>query len=237
MKLSIITVCYNCETEIRKTLDSVADQDDKNFEYIIVDGKSTDKTIDIVNEYKSIIDNMIVISEEDQGIYDAMNKGVRRAHGDYVFFLNAGDVFYDNNVTSDAMALFSTDYDVIYGSIFANNRITRYDNYTLFDFLYLGRTICHQAIFAKRELLRLEPFDLNYKICADRDWLIKMLSMGKKFFFAKGLIVAIYDTTGISSVSPLREEEKLEIVKKYGTWYAYYFFRLKSWIAKLIREN
>lgn len=237
MKLSIITVCYNCRDNIHKTLDSVASQESDNYEYIIVDGKSTDGTLDVVNSYTKKINNMIVISEDDQGIYDAMNKGVRHAHGDYVFFLNAGDVFYNSDVISNVTKLFPKGYDIIYGNVLVNDRIERYENYSWFDFIYLGRTICHQAIFAKRQLLLKEPFDLNYKICADRDWLIKMLSRGKKFFYAKELIVAVYDTTGISSVSPLLWKEKLSIIKKYGSWNAYYFFVMKSFLLKLMRAH
>lgn len=236
MRLSIITVCYNCESEIRKTLDSVSNQIDNNFEYIIVDGKSADKTLDIVNEYKNIIDNMIVISEEDQGIYDAMNKGVRSASGEYILFLNGGDVFYNADVTSKIMNLLQRDYDVIYGNIVTDGKIIRYDNYNLFDLIYLGRTICHQAIFAKRDLLLRVPFDTEYMICADRDWLIKMFKMNKKIYYANDLVVAVYDTTGISSTSPLLWEEKLEIIKKHGTWFAYYLFMMKSWLANLIRK-
>lgn len=233
MKISVITVCYNCENEIYNTLESVAQQTNKEFEYIVIDGHSTDKTLEVVKAFHNRINNMIVVSEEDQGIYDAMNKGVRAASGEYVFFLNAGDVFFDELVLHKIKDSLACGADIVYGNILKNDKVEKYKkNIKLFDLIYLERMICHQAIFAKRELLLLLPFNTEYKICADRDWLIRSIYLHKKIFYVKDLIVCIYDTNGVSSVSPLFYKESLMIAQKYGSWFTWHFVLLKRKIGK-----
>ena len=101
MYFSIITVTYNAEGNIKKTLDSISIQKFRDFEVIVIDGKSQDKTISIVEAYYNQLINLSLLSETDDGIYDAMNKGVRQAKGDYIYFLNAGDCFVDCNVLSE----------------------------------------------------------------------------------------------------------------------------------------
>ena len=236
MKLSIITVCYNCECEIRKTLESVANQIYTDFEYIIIDGKSNDNTVKIAKEYQSKIKNMIVKSEMDMGIYDAMNKGVRIATKKWVYFLNAGDTFFDNYTTLNLKKYLDGSYDILYGNVLINNKLITYNHGVgLFDLIYLERMFCHQAIITRRDVLLEVPFDVNYKICADRDWLIKCLQLGKKIFYAEKLNVAVYDTSGISSTSPAFYHESMAIARKYGNLNACFFVKIKRCLGHMKR--
>lgn len=236
MKLSVITVCYNCKNEIKDTLSSVFEQVDKDFEYIIVDGKSSDGTMGVVKEYYNKIMDMVIISEEDTGIYDAMNKGARAARGEYIYFLNAGDRFYDKHVISNMKKYIIDKFDIIYGDIIADGRIiSSKSKIRLYELIYFEKMICHQAMFVKRNLLLTTPFDIKYKICADRDWLIKVLMQNKTYYYVRDFIVAIYDTTGISSVSPFFYEESLELAKKYGRNYSVWFIKFKRLMGRVVR--
>lgn len=115
LKISVITVCYNCEDTILKTIKSVNDQRYKNIEHIIIDGKSTDKTFDIAKNNK--IKNGKIISEKDTGIYNAYNKGLKFVTGDVVSFLNADDFYPDNHILQNVIACFEKNYKIVYGNI------------------------------------------------------------------------------------------------------------------------
>lgn len=186
IKISVITVCYNAEKVIEETIQSVLAQDYHNIEYIIVDGLSKDATMDIVMQYASE-DKIKWISEMDKGIYDAMNKGIAMASGDYVQFLNAGDVFVDSYIVSKVAAGISdADADIIYGHILYRypDGSVKQRNYTQFCatklYYLLGDCINHQAIFSKRECLK-QRFDITYVICADREWMLRVKKQGCKF--------------------------------------------------------
>ena len=114
MKISIITVCYNAEDTISDTIQSVLSQDYKDVEYIIIDGKSTDRTLEIIQTIKNGIQ---LISEKDKGIYDAMNKGINIATGDVIGILNADDVYKNNQVLTDVMNTFKDNVSIVYGDI------------------------------------------------------------------------------------------------------------------------
>ena len=113
--ISIITVVYNSEQFIESTLKSIAAQNSKNFEYIIIDGQSKDATLSIIEKYKSFVD--VLISEPDKGLYDAMNKGLQLAKGQFVWFINSGDQLYSENTVAQIEQLYQQDYsiDVFYG--------------------------------------------------------------------------------------------------------------------------
>lgn len=114
-KISVVTVCYNAINDIEKTILSVINQTYSNIEYIIIDGGSTDGTMDIVNKYKDKID--VIVSEPDKGIYDAMNKGIDRATGDWINFMNAGDCFFNNVALENVFPrnYESVNFDILYG--------------------------------------------------------------------------------------------------------------------------
>lgn len=168
-KVSIITVCFNSAASIERTILSVIRQDYANIEYIIIDGGSTDGTVDIIKKYESKIARWI--SEPDKGIYDAMNKGIDYATGDYVNFMNAGDILYGNDVISSVFGANSLD-DVIYGDALM---VTEHCTYRqrplpLSDF---RKTLpfCHQASFARMSHMKTVKFDLSFKSAADYNFM------------------------------------------------------------------
>ncbi len=196
VKISVITVCYNAESVIEKTIQSVLSQTYGNLEYIIVDGASKDQTPDMIEGY--LTDTRVkYLSEPDKGIYDAMNKGTGMATGEYLEFLNAGDVFADNQVLAHmAERAGRSDADILYGDILYINpdgttekRVYGQFCSSLFYYL-LGDCINHQAIFAKRECFK-QGFDLTYRICADREWMIRQKKQGKTFL-ATGILICGY---------------------------------------------
>lgn len=209
MKISIITVCYNAEKLIRETIESVLGQTYQNVEYIIVDGASIDGTLSIVDEYRERVEgdkqgemwNMIVISEPDQGIYDAMNKGVEMASGDYIQFLNAGDCFVDAYVVERVIEKMKGDgrnnRNVFYGNIRyrysdGTKELRKYGPMCGRRAYFMsGDCLNHQAIFASRECFKLAKFNTEYRICADREWMMRLMNAGV-IFVGTGILMCEY---------------------------------------------
>lgn len=185
MKVSIITVCYNSEEFIKDAIDSVLSQSYSNIEYIIIDGNSTDRTIDIVKSYGSKISKFI--SEKDKGIYDAMNKGISLSSGEIVAILNSDDFYTGPNVISNIVACFQTyNPDGIYGDldvVFRDNTKRVKRKYLADKFsaksLEFGIMPGHATIFLKRELFdKFGMYKLNYPISADFELIVRYLIKG-----------------------------------------------------------
>ena len=175
-KLTIITIVYNNVRDIERTINSVINQTYKKIEYIIIDGKSTDGTLDIVEKYSNQISKMV--SEPDKGIYDAMNKGLALATGDYVLFMNSGDEIYDEHTVQEVFDS-SPGADIYYGETEMYNdnweslgrrRHEAPEQFDWTSFKY-GMNISHQAIYIRKSILT--PYDLKYKYSSDIDWIIK----------------------------------------------------------------
>lgn len=175
--ISIITVVYNSEKTIEYTLKSIISQSYKDKEIIVIDGNSSDSTMTIVNKYKDSIET--IISEPDKGIYDAMNKGVKFAKGNWVCFMNSGDSFYNEHVLEDVSHLLLDEYGIIYGD---TDSITRYghvlDKARPTTYIRENMPCCHQSCFAKRSLLQEYPFDLSYKIVSDYNFVFQAYMNG-----------------------------------------------------------
>ena len=213
---SIISVSYNCKDYVDLTLSSLLNQTYKDYELIIIDGKSTDGTLDEINKYKNQFTNIKIISEEDSGIYDAMNKGVKYASGKYVFFLNFGDTFFDGNVLEKIASKMCSNKDVYYGDIESQGKTIKQDGrFNLFNFIYQEGMVCHQSIFVKRTLLEKYPFDLKYKICADRDFLIKILKDNCSVEYVE-LTICRYDDAGKSSNLEVLHKDSDAVSYKWG---------------------
>lgn len=184
-KFSIITVTYNAEKVLEDTIQSIVTQTYKNVEYILVDGGSTDGTLDIINKYRAHIHT--VVSEPDKGLYDAMNKGIRLATGDYLCFLNASDGFHEDDTLQLMVHSISGTAlpDVLYGEtdivdaeghFVCKRRLAAPERLTWKSFKK-GMLVCHQAFFARRDLV--EPYDLSYRFSADFDWCIRIMKKAK----------------------------------------------------------
>lgn len=180
-KFSIITVTYNAGAVLEDTIQSVITQTYRNVEYIIVDGGSKDHTLDIINRYREHIHTLV--SEPDKGLYDAMNKGIRLATGDYLCFLNAGDELHeDDTLQLMVHSITGTELpDVLYGEtaivdeeghFLRMRRLSAPENLNWKSFKD-GMLVCHQAFFPRRELA--ESYDLRYRFSADFDWCIRIM--------------------------------------------------------------
>lgn len=184
-KFSVITVCYNAEATLEDTIQSVISQTYHHVEYIIVDGASKDRTMDIVNRYRERIS--VVVSEPDKGLYDAMNKGIRLATGDYLCFLNAGDSFHEDDTLQQMVhSIHGTLLpDVLYGETelvdheghFLRMRRLQAPEHLTWKSFRQGMLVCHQAFFARRDLVM--PYDLRYRFSADFDWCIKIMKQSR----------------------------------------------------------
>lgn len=222
-KISIITACYNAEKTIEQTILSVLNQTHENIEYIIIDGASTDRTMDIVEKYRQKVD--VIISEPDQGIYDAFNKGVFNATGHYIHFLNADDYFVDKNVISKITSFIDeNEFPIVaYGGVLVKDEKSGYikeiNKYVSIKEMSEGSMIPHQAIFVKREkILEFKGFDINYKIASDLDLLSKLYLKYEKWFKYVPLRVVVFRLGGISSEllnRQLLRNEYQEILRKH----------------------
>lgn len=218
-KLSVITINKNNSKGLIKTIKSVTSQSFKEFQYIIIDGASTDNSLQIIKDFSNAdIQNLIWLSEPDQGIYEAMNKGIQRAYGDYLLFLNSGDFFVNCDVLRD---LFSHEHaaDFLIGrcNISKNGRVihtTTPPEVMTFGYLY-HTGIPHQATFIKRELFQLFGlYDLNYKYNADIAFFFKTIVFGNRSSESLSIIVSDYDANGLSeqlSKTDLFQKELQEI--------------------------
>jgi glycosyltransferase involved in cell wall biosynthesis len=209
--ISIITVVYNCVNTLEETILSVINQDFDNFEYIIIDGGSTDGTIEIINKYQDKIAKFI--SEPDNGIYDAMNKGLSHSNGQWVNFMNAGDLFYKKNILTNIFTAENLNFDMIYGNVcfFDENQCfilnTKSNKYKI-----NLNAINHQSVFIKKNIHN--PFSSEYKISADHNLIYKIV----KFNNCKhiNIIVCKFLIGGLSANSRLIRNERFFISLKNG---------------------
>ncbi len=220
--ISIITVVYNSEKLIRTTIESIVGQDYPGLEYIIIDGKSKDSTMDIVDEYRDRIHK--IVSEPDHGLYDAMNKGLHLATGDYVLYINSGDRLASSSTLSDIFTSAPPDSDIIYGdtqitdaqgNILHSRRHRPPENLTWKDYKR-GMLVCHQSFIARRSLC--SDYDTNYKYAADFDWCLSTLAKAKKITNHGGVISLFLEggQTRRTIVPGLKERYKI-MRKYYGT--------------------
>lgn len=216
-KITIITVVYNAAESILKTLVSVKEQTYRNIEFIVIDGGSDDGTLSLIKEFGEIVS--VFVSESDNGIYDAMNKGASYATGEYITFLNAGDVYFSDDCLSeifcdaDVMA-----YDVVYGSnyYYKNNNMILQRPRPLTQF-YKGMPFNHQSVFVKSSLVKQYPFKHQvYRIQCEYQFLLN-LYLNEYSFHQVGSVVAVYEAGGFSDLNFLeRTLERWLIVKRAG---------------------
>ena len=218
MKISIVTVSYNSSETIRDTIESVLSQDYDDIEYLIVDGGSTDTTLDIVREYGDRID--VVVSEPDQGIYDAMNKGIRAATGDMVGMLNSDDFYADNSAVRNLIeCMENAGADTVFADLVIVNasdtkRVIRYYDSSKFrpERMRYGWMPAHPTFFVKRELYeRYGGFSLDYKIAADFEMVVRLLYVvGASYAYLPAVVIKMRiggaSTRGLKSSWVLNRE-------------------------------
>ena len=225
-KFSIVTVTYNAEKVLEDTIQSVIAQTYKGIEYIIVDGASTDGTMSLIQKYRNHIHQ--VISEPDKGLYDAMNKGLQMATGDYVCFLNAGDTFHADNTLLQMTHTLNTPQlpDVLYGETaivdseghFLHMRRLSAPEALTWKSFKQGMLVCHQAFFARRELASTTPYDLQYRFSADFDWCIRIMKQAQTLHNTR-LTLIDYLNEGMTTKNHKASlKERFRIMAKHYGW-------------------
>lgn len=216
--ISIVTVVYNSEEYIERTIQSILKQTYPNIEHVILDGASKDNTVDVIKKYSEKI--AYWKSEKDEGIYDAMNKAQLLCTGEYIMFLNSGDEFYDENVLSNSINL-NQNADVFYGDTLITDdrgnplkqrRLRPPMNLSWKNFR-VGMLVCHQSIIIKRKLS--EQYDTQYRIAADIDWAIRSIKHAK-IIVNTNQTISKFMEGGMSNIHHRRGlEERYAILNKH----------------------
>lgn len=244
LKISIVTVVYNGQQLIERTIKSIVNQTYSNIEYIIIDGASTDNTLDIIKPYSSKITK--IISEKDKGIYDAMNKGLQLATGEYILFINAGDELYSSTILTQ---IFSSEInaDAYYGNTTVTNenevligdrRLAPPEHLT-WKSLQRGMCVSHQSFIAKRSLC--EEYNITYRIAADFDWVIRVLKKSEKVVNTRNYVSKFLEggASQKRQIQGLKERFRI-MVKHYGlfaTLWNHLYILLRYPIHKLTRKS
>ncbi|MDP2188256.1 MAG: glycosyltransferase family 2 protein [Sphingobacteriaceae bacterium] len=222
-RLSIVTITFNAGAVLQRTMDSVAEQDYPYIDYVLVDGASHDNTVDLIKAQQQQMP-LRFVSEPDKGLYDAMNKGLAMAQGDYVLFLNAGDTLADAHVVSEMFAT-QSEADVYYGHAMVVNldgkelglRQPLPPAHLNWKSLQWGMSVCHQAFVIKRSLAL--PYDLQYRICADIDWMIRCLKQATVTVHTGGLVCRFL-ADGLSSTHRKKAwKERYQVLSKHYGWF------------------
>ncbi|MBN1181560.1 MAG: glycosyltransferase [Bacteroidales bacterium] len=220
MKLSVITINFNNAAGLRKTMESLFNQSFTDYEYIIIDGGSTDDSVDVIGEYAVRINYWV--SEADKGIFNAMNKGILNANGEYLLFLNSGDWLADNTILEKVFAC-EPIADIIYGDvlyIYPEGTIKFYpslreNELTMANFNRNNRaTISHPSSFIKRELFKNNLYDESYKIIADIKFFIEQIIMQNASAQYIPLVISNFSVDGLSSnpdswAATIKERERI----------------------------
>jgi len=236
--ISVITINYNNLEGLKKTMQSVFEQTVTDYEYIIIDGGSTDGSKEMIEEHADKI--TCWISEKDAGIFNAMNKGLVKASGKYLLFLNSGDSFYDNYVLQKAKEQFSTDYKIYYGDVLrvysgGKKLIKKYNSELTFSFFHTS-AIAHQSAFIEKQLFStLFLYNEAYKVFADWEFFVCAICKYQVPYKHLGIVVSVYDMDGISSLPEnqkiYRKEKELTFQKYFALFQKDYeeLFRLRSY--------
>lgn len=234
-KISIITVTFNAEKTIEETIKNVINQTYSNIEYIIIDGGSTDNTISIIRKYEEYIDKWI--SEPDKGIYDAMNKGIDYATGEWINFMNAGDLFTKNTTIEDVFNYNYLNYDCIYGDRVNKDFVGLYLD-KADPFFSHKRKFCprmgfsHQCTFVKSSIAKKLKFSLNYKIICDYEMMYEIYQNNGNFLY-RPIPIAICNIIDGYSISNFKEI-KLEYSRLLGIPQN---IRFKIWLKCVCLKN
>ena len=240
-KISIITVVYHAADTIEQTFRSVVEQDYPNIEYIIIDGGSTDGTLDVIKKYEDRI--AYWVSEPDKGIYDAMNKGLSAATGDYIYYLGADDCLYASNSISQAASCLeeAPEIDVLCASVMMVDAGNRMEKIYSSDFseedVMSGYNTPHQGMFVRRELLQKYRFDTSYRIAADYKNFLKFYLDQDISLKTTDLVVAYYANDGISGNGTQAQRlEDIRALQENGINTSAYYAKKKKENSSVIKS-
>lgn len=209
MRVSIITVNYNNRAGLQKTIKSVLGQTYEDLEYIIIDGGSTDGSLEEIRQHSDKLSYWV--SEKDSGIYNAMNKGVLHASGNYVIFMNSGDCFFSDDVLERVYPFL--DCDIVCGdALLGYGAIWRAPSCLDEGFLLNRSSICHQSTFVKTQLLRENPYNEAFRIVADYCFLVYEMLVNHRTYRNTDITVCRYECSGVSSDDKLADMEKIKVL-------------------------
>ena len=244
-EISVLVVCLNPGDKLKKTLDSIRLQTYRNYEVVVKDGLSTDGSLSCIKEAHDAVDKfpaLRLVEKKDSGIYDAMNQAVQESEGKYIYFLNCGDVFYNENVLAKISELIHrnpSDAGIYYGNIY--ERLTGREvasNPRMDDFGCYRNVPCHQACFYDRKLLIAHPFEIKYRVRADYEqflWCFFTNELPEKADFVYGdILIADYEGGGFSETKRnkrISSAEHKEIVRKYMPAGKVFKYRILMWIT------
>ncbi len=231
--ITIVTVCYNSEKTIKDTIESVLNQTYTNIEYILVDGDSKDNTVGIIKSYEEKAKEKGIlykwISEPDKGIYDAMNKGIDIARGEWINFMNSGDTLIEIPIKE-----LDEEYSFLYGDVLLDGKKRlKYPLHIGAKAFFYGMAVCHQACFYSKKYYKKNKYDLTYAICGDQKFTWKAIEYGKAKYIDRA--ICTYDSQGISSNNDMKIlKEKLFLNKEMKTYLVYpYVSFIRSKLVKI----
>lgn len=258
MKISVVTVCLNAADTIAKTMESVLSQTYADREYVIIDGQSTDGTLEVIREKENSCKNssmVKVFSEKDGGLYQAMNKAIDVCTGDYILFLNSGDAFLSCKVleeVADRITEINRNkindshpngaVELAYGNVMRvyedGVRLEKYPGkHTVFKLLMMGKMPCHQVIFTRADIMRKYRFDESYRICADFDFLVRCMRGHVRMYYIDTDVSKVDCVMGISSqttnLERMRAEDDRSIKENYP--FCYVLMRPVKWVVRKMR--
>lgn len=239
VKVSIITPCFNSEKTIAKTMTSVIGQNYKNIEYIIVDGASTDRTLDIIDEYKDKFTfEFKLVSEKDNGIYDAMNKGIRMSTGDLIGIVNSDDYYEPDAIESIVSAYTGAEYEIIYGMQRIIDENDNEKSVVFYNHNFIEEQIInHPTCFITRRIYaEFGTYSTDYRSSADYAFLLGLFDTKKIVFTPIYRIISNFRTGGMSaSMTGFRETLKLKLERGTISKKRYYYLLIKSHLHELFR--
>lgn len=233
--ITVITVVYNALPHLEKTILSVINQTYENIEFIIVDGGSTDGTLEIIHNYETAINHWI--SEPDKGVYDGMNKGARMANGEFICFLNAGDFFSSADTMQNIVEELSSDVTILFGNYLVSDGAKSIELKAkglskLKLFFWSTRAVCHQAMLVRTK--DFFPFDTRYRLKAELDWYFVMLSRGARCkYFPEP--ICVYSLGGLSD-QHFSLEMKETVIVMFKTNPILTLFHLPVFLFKLLKR-
>lgn len=212
MKISVITINYNDKTGLQKTIESVLRQSRELFEYIVIDGASNDGSADVLKEYSDRLDYWV--SEKDTGIYNAMNKGIAKATGDYCIFMNSGDVFYNENVIENVLPYLDGTAIINGDTAYPSGRYDVSPDDVSLSF-FMSSTIIHQSTFIRTDLLKNNNYDEKYRIVSDWKFWIEELIVKGVTYKSIHLPISVFDENGIGSTNlELHDNEMVTVLEE-----------------------